>query len=133
MCCRHRGRSTFGMWNTRTWFSAFGACFNTLWLGVFSDTFIGAANHKEVVAGGGWVTFWVVMSYTLHTKEVCLLGLAFATMDCCEVVTDELQAELIYEHVEGGKPVAGMRMGSVGIHDDVGPMRNFMKSLCSQR
>ena len=38
----------------------------------------------------------------------------------CAVVTDELQAEFIYEHVKGAKVVAGMRVGSVGIHDDVG-------------
>ena len=36
------------------------------------------------------------------------------------VVADELQAEFIYEHVEGAKAVACMGVGSVGMHDDVG-------------
>ena len=40
--------------------------------------------------------------------------------DCCAVVSDELQAEFIYEHVEGAKAVAGPGVRSVGIHDDVG-------------
>ena len=39
---------------------------------------------------------------------------------CCVVVSDELQAEFIYEHVEGAKAVACTRVGSVGIHDYVG-------------
>ena len=41
-------------------------------------------------------------------------------MDCCAVVAEELQAEFIYEHVEGAKAVAGMGVGSVGFHDNVG-------------
>ena len=44
----------------------------------------------------------------------------FAAVDCCAVVADELQAEFIYEHVEGAKAVAGPGVRSVGIHDDVG-------------
>ena len=53
-------------------------------------------------------------------KEVGLLGPGFAAVDCCAVVADELQAEFIYEHVEGAKVVAGTGVRSVGIHDDVG-------------
>ena len=48
-----------------------------------------------------------------------MLGPGFAA-DCCAVVADELQAEFIYKHVEGAKVVAGMGVGSVGIHDNVG-------------
>ena len=44
-------------------------------------------------------------------------------VDCCVIVTDALQAEFIYEHVEGVKEVAGMGVGSVGIHDNVGVVR----------
>ena len=77
-------------------------------------------HHAEVVAGGGRGTFGVVLSHALQTKEVGLLGPGFTAVDCCEVVTDELQAEFIYEHVEGAKAVAGTRVRSVGIHDDVG-------------
>ena len=40
-------------------------------------------------------------------------------MDCCVVVTDELQIEFIYEHLEGEK-VAGMGVRPVRIKDDVG-------------
>ena len=39
-------------------------------------------------------------------------------VDCCAVVTNELQAVFIYEHVEGAKAVAGTGVESVGIHGD---------------
>ena len=64
---------------------------------------LGATNHAEVVAGGGRGMFGVV--------------------DCCAVVADKLQAEFIYEHMEGAKAVAGTGVGSVGIHDNVGIVR----------
>ena len=87
---------------------------------VFLQVFVvlGATNHAEVVAGGGRGTFGVVLSHAL--QKVGLLGPGFAAVDCCEVVTDELQAEFIYEHVEGAKAVACTGVRSVGIHDDVG-------------
>ena len=50
-------------------------------------------------------------------------------VDCCAVVANELQAEFIYEHVEGAKAVAGMRLGSVGIHKDVGVVHGPNKEL----
>ena len=81
---------------------------------------LGATDHAEVVACGGRGTFGVVLSHALQTKEVGLLGPGFAAVDCCAVVADELQAEFIYEHVEGAKAVAGPGVRSVGIHDDVG-------------
>ena len=81
---------------------------------------LGATDHAEVVACGGWGTFGVVLSHALQTKEVGLLGPGFAAVDCCAVVADELQVEFIYEHVEGAKAVAGPGVRSVGIHDDVG-------------
>ena len=80
---------------------------------------LGATDHAEVVACGGRGMFGVVLSHALQTKEVGLLGPGFAA-DCCAVVADELQAEFIYKHVEGAKVVAGMGVGSVGIHDNVG-------------
>ena len=52
-----------------------------------------------------------------------MLGTGFAAMDCCAVVADELQAEFIYEPVEGAKAVAGTGVGSVRIHDNVGIVR----------
>ena len=90
---------------------------------------LGATDHAEVVAGGGWGTFGVVLSQTLQTKEVGLLGLGLAAVDCCAVVANELEAEFIYEHVEGAKAVAGMGVGSVGIHDNVGVVRGPDKKL----
>ena len=64
--------------------------------------------------------FRVVLYHTLQMKEV-----------------DDLQAEFIYEHVEGAKAVADTRVGSVGIHDYVGVVRgqarNLIKSLHSQQ
>ena len=66
-----------------------------------------ATNHSNVVAGGGRRTFRVVLSHALQTKEVGLLGPGFTSVDCCAVVANELQAEVIYEHVEGAKVVAG--------------------------
>ena len=81
---------------------------------------LGATNHAEVVAGGGRGTFGVVLSHALQTKEVGLLGPGVAAVGGCAVVADELQAEFIYEHVEGAKAVAGTGVRSVGIHDDVG-------------
>ena len=123
MCCRHADRGTCGTWSTRTWSScACGACFRRRWPGVSSGTccILGATDHAEVVACGGRGTFGVVLSHALQTKEVGLLGPGFAAVDCCAVVADELQAEFIYEHVEGAKGVAGPGVRSVGIHDDVG-------------
>ena len=84
---------------------------------------LGATDHAEVVACGGRGTFGVVLSHALQTKEVGLLGPGFAAVDCCAVVADELQAEFIYEHVEGAKAVAGPGVRSVGIHDDEEPAR----------
>ena len=112
------------MWNTRTWSSsACGACFRRRWPGVSSGTCCTWCKTTQrllpVAAGersGGVV-------HALQTKEVGLLGQGFTPVDCCAVVTDELQAEFIYEHVEGAKAVAGMRVGSVGIHDNVGVVR----------
>ena len=81
---------------------------------------LGATNHSEVVARGGRGTFGVVLSHALQTKEVGRLGPGFAALDCCVVVANKLQAEFIYEQVEGAKAVAGMGVRSVGIHDYVG-------------
>ena len=84
---------------------------------------LGTTNYAEVADGGSRGMFRVVLSHALQTKEVGLLGPGFAGVDCCVVVADELQAEFIYEHVEGAKAVAGTGMGSVGIHDNVGVVR----------
>ena len=58
-------------------------------------------------------------------------------MDCFAVVANKLQAEFIYEHVEGAKVVASTGVGSEGIHDDVGvasgPNEELHKSLHCQR
>ena len=84
---------------------------------------LGATNHTEVVAGGGRGRFGVVLSNALQTKKVGLLGPGFVAVDCCAVVADELQAEFIYEHVEGAKAVAVTGVRSVGIYDNVGVVR----------
>ena len=105
------------MWNTRTWSSLVGhvsICGGRVFLQVL--VVLGATNHADVVAGGGQGTFGV---FAMQTKEVGLLGPDFAVVDCCAVVADELQAEFIYEHVEGAKTVASMGVGSVGNHDNV--------------
>ena len=94
---------------------------------------LGATNHAEVVAGGGRGMFGVVLSHALQMKEVGLLGPGFTAVDCCATVADELQAEFIYEHVEGAKVVAGTGVGSVGIHDDVGVVRGPDKKLHEER
>ena len=47
---------------------------------------LGTTNHAEVVAGGGRGKFGVVLSHTLQTREVGLLGPGFAALDCCAVV-----------------------------------------------
>ena len=74
---------------------------------------LGATNHTEVVAGGGRETFRVVLSHTLQTNEVGLPGLCFMAVDYCAVVADELQAEFIYEHVEGAKRWPSQEWGQV--------------------
>ena len=53
-------------------------------------------------------------------------------MDCCEVAADKLQAEFIYEHVEGATDVTGMRVGSVDSYDDVGIVQGPNKELHEQ-
>ena len=122
MCCRHGDRGTCGMWNTRTWSSsACGACFRRRWPGVSSGTCCtwrnrphrGCCRWRPGNVRGGVVP-------RPAKKRGRLLGPGFAAVDCCAVVADELQAEFIYEHVEGAKAVAGTRVGSVGIHDNVG-------------
>ena len=90
---------------------------------------LGATNHAEVVAGGSLGTFRVVLSHALQTKKVGLLGPGFTALDCCAVVANVLQAEFSYEHVEGAKAVAGTRVRSVGIHDDVGVVGGPDKKL----
>ena len=90
---------------------------------------LGATDHAEVVASGGRGTFGVVLSHALQREEVGLLCPGFAAVDCCTVVADELQAEFIYEHVEGAKAVAGPGVRSVGIHDDVGVVGGPDKKL----
>ena len=128
MCCRHVDRGTCGNWSTRTWSSsACGACFRRRWPGFLQVLVVlGATDQAEVVAGGGQGTFGVVLSNALQTKEVGLLGPGFAAVDCC---ADELQAEFIYEHLEGAKAVAGTRVRSVGIHDDVGVVGGLHEKL----
>ena len=64
-----------------------------------------------------------------HPAKIGLLGPGFMAVDCGAVVADELQAEFIYEHVEGAKAVAGTRVGSVGIHDYVGVVRGSDEEL----
>ena len=84
---------------------------------------LGTKNDTELVAGGGQGTFRVVLSHIM-CKKCATAGVTagpfFVVVDCCSVITEELQAELIYKHVEGGKVVASTRLASVGIHDDVG-------------
>ena len=76
---------------------------------------LGATNHAEVVARtrSGWFC-------TTPCKRRRSDYWARASHRWTAVVTDELQAEFIYEHVEGAKAVASMGVGSVGIHDYVG-------------
>ena len=114
------------MWKTRTWSSSAWGHVSVGGGRVFLQILVvfGATDHAEVVVGGGRGTFGVVLSHALQTKEVGLLGPGFTAMDCCAVVADELQAEFIYKYVEGAKAVAGMRVGSVGIHDNVGVVRS---------
>ena len=131
MCCRHGGRGTCGMWNTRTCFlSACGACFCMRWLGVSSDTCCIWRNnpcrgfclwHPENVQGG-------VVPHPGY-KGGMTPEPGFTAGDCCAVVTNDLQAEFIYEHVEGAKAVASTRVGSVVIHNDIGVLRGPNKKL----
>ena len=125
MCCRHRDRGTCGTWSTRMWSSsACGVCFRRQWAGVSSGTCCTWRNKPRRSCcrwRPGNVQGGVVPRPA--TKEVGLLGPGFTAEDCCAVVTDELQAEFIYEHVEGAKAVGGMGVGSVGIHDNVGVVR----------
>ena len=122
MCFRHADRGTCGTWSTRKWSSsACGACFRRQWPGVSSGTC--CTWHNRPCRGccllwPGNVRGGVVPHPA--NKGGRTAGLGFAAVDCCAVVADELQAEFIYEHVEGAKAVAGPRVRSVGIHEDVG-------------
>ena len=49
---------------------------------------LGSTNHTEVVATVGSGAFGVVLSHTLQTKQVRLLGPSFAVVDCCAVVIE---------------------------------------------
>ena len=81
---------------------------------------LGATNHTEVVAGGGRGMFWVVVSHALQTKEVGLLGPGLHGSGMLCSIRRSSCRQFIYEHVEDAKAVAGMGVGSVGIHDNVG-------------
>ena len=101
------------MWNTRTWSSS--SCGSCFWVaGCFFRYLLYLAQQTTQrllpVAAGKRSG---VLSHTLQTNEVGLLGPGFAAVDCCVVVANELQAEFIYEHVEGAKAVAGTGVGSV--------------------
>ena len=105
MCRRHVDRGTCGTWSTRMWSSsACGAGFPRRWPGVSSGTCCTWRNKPR-------------------------RGCCFAAVDCCAVVADELQAEFIYEHVEGAKAVAGPGVRSVVIHYDVGVVGGPDKKL----
>ena len=121
MCYWHAARGTCGMWNTRT-------CFSSMLWGMFLYTvawcffkyllYLAQQTTQRLlpVATGeclGWCC-----SHTLHMTEVSLLDPAKA-VDCCAIVSNELQAEFIYEYVEGAKVVARRRVGCVTIHVDV--------------
>ena len=93
---------------------------------------LGTTNHAEVVSGGCRGMFGVVLSHALQTKEIGLLGPGFSVVNCCAVVANELQAEFIYKHVESAKAVAGTRVGSVGIHDNVHVVRGPDEKLHEQ-
>ena len=82
---------------------------------------LGATDHAEVVACGGRGTFGVGVVPRPANEGGRTAGPgASRRWTAVRVVADELQAEFIYEHVEGAKAVAGPGVGSVGIHDDVG-------------
>ena len=108
------------MLNTRTWSSsAFGACFRRRWWGVSSGTCCTWHNKPRRGCCG-----WRPGNVCRACDNPRLLGPGFSAVDCCGVVTDELQAEFIYKHVEGAKAVAGTGVGSVGIHHNVGVVRD---------
>ena len=65
-----------------------------------------ATTNTEVVVCGGQGPFGVVLSHSLDTLEVRLLSSGFSPINFCAVVTNELQSEFIYEHVEGAEWVA---------------------------
>ena len=87
---------------------------------------LGATNHTEVVASGGRGTFGLVVVPHPSKEGGRTTGPGLRGSGLLCVVANELQAEFIYEHVEGAKLVAGMRVGSVGIHDYVF-MQNYVK------
>ena len=82
--------------------------------------------HVSVHCGRVFLQLLVLGATNHHAYEGSLTaGLGLVAVVCCAVVADELQAKIIYKHVEGVKAVCGTRVGSVGIPKT----RNFMKSL----
>ena len=121
MCCRHKDRGTCGTWSTRTWSSsACGAGFCRRWPSVSSGICCtwrnkpcrGCCRWRPGNVQGG-----VVPRPANEGGRTAGPGLHGGGLLCD---ADELQAEFIYEHVEGAKVVAGTGVRSVGIHGDVG-------------
>ena len=125
MCCRHGGRVTCGMWNTRTWFSFLVRHVSVCCDRVSSDTCCTRRN-KPCTNCCQWLPGNVQGGVVPHPAYE--EGLT-AAVDCCVAVTDELQAEFIFEYVEGAKVVAGTAVRSIFIHDDVGVVRGPNEEL----
>ena len=85
-----------------------------------------ARSHQNVVFLRLWGRFPYVVAgcffrYLLYlAQQTTQRLLPVAEHSGGVVVADKLQAEFIYEHVEGAKAVAGTGVRYVGIHDDVG-------------
>ena len=115
-CAADKGdRGTCGTWSTRTWSSsACGAGFSRRWLGVSSGICSGTWRNKPRRGCCRWwprnVRGGFVPRPANEGGRTAGPGLRGGG----------LQAEFIYEHVEGAKAVAGTGVRSVGIHDDVG-------------
>ena len=125
MCCRHGNRGNCVMWNTRTWSSfACGACFHMRWPGVSSDTCCtwrnkprrGCCRWRLGNIWGGVVPWPANEGGRTAGTWLRGDGLLGGTHQ-------QAAAEFIYEHVEGAKAVAGIGVGSIGIHDNVGVVR----------
>ena len=134
MCCRHRDRGTCGLWNTRTWSSSgCGACFRRRWPGVSSGTTCCTWRNRPCRGCCRWrrgnVRGGVVPRPANEGGRTA--GPGFRVRLLCG--SRRRAAGRVHLRTcgrcESGGPT---RVGSVGIHDNVGVVRGPDEELHEQ-
>ena len=119
MCCQHVDRGTCGTWSTRTWSSsACGACFRRRWPGVSSGTCTWC--NKPSRGCCRWERSGRCCPTPCKRRRSDYWARASQRWTAVRYSPKSCRQSSSTNKVEGAKVVAGTRVRSVGIHDDVG-------------